>query len=475
MASNLEKLLDAWGAKIQRRGDELSELRDSAIKYFSGQPKPPSSGVSETARQLRQPNRGTGSPVIRPEGPRRYNPDLPKVVRDTLEAGREKLGEPEFPSQTIALRRQAIKKPVTLPDGRRVLVEDTAMGEFEGADTPSPFGRFRPVTDPGQSEFTDFDSPVPISSGRLPGSNENEELDADNTALSLLQDLPANPAARAANQVTANVGKGLSYGTQLAKAQNQEGLISQAADTISGLLGNVDYEGLFRVIARPEFVAPMGPGQSPLTNFINAAAADRTSQAALRAARQEAGLEGFKAETDRLKALMPDPSKMPKLTAEVNKMYDRIESSRRISEIGSKIKEALTANPFSTTGGPGETSKAFRGMAAMLGISPDTFDTDDVQKNIAKLKAEVLKSKTFGREASRQELEQILNKILAEPGLFTTSTQILDSVDSMMRGAERDIYNTTARMKAFGIPTSTDANPMSMPERYFTRNNQKAN
>lgn len=302
----------------------------------------------------------------------------------------------------------------------------------------------------------------PNTGTEFPGG---DELDADNTALSLLSDLDPRKATV----------QGMAYGANTAKAQNQEGLISQAADTISGLLGNVDFQGLFRVLARPEFVAPMGPGQSPLTNFINAAAADRTAQATARAARQEAGLEGFKAETDRLKALMPDPSKMPKLTAEVSKMYDRIESSRRISEIGNKIKVALTANPFSTTGGPGEIAKAFRGMAAMLGISPDTFDTDDVQKNIAKLKGEVLKSKTFGREASRQELEQILNKILAEPGLLTTSTQLEDSVDSMMRDAERDIYNTTARLKAFGFPISTDANPMSMTETYFTRNNQKAN
>ena len=455
-------------------GPRVTTTLPEEVQKGLGQTAPTSPGISDTVRQLRRPNQGTGSPVIKRGEPRRFEPNLPKAVRETLEEGREKLGGPEFPPERIALLRQAIKKPVTLPDGRRVFVEDTAMSEFEGADTPSPFGRFRPVTEPAQSEFVNATSPLPTP-GNLPGSDENEELFADNIALSLLQDLPANPAARAANQAKADAAKGLKYGSDLAASQNQEGLISQASDAISGLLGNIDFKGLFRVLARPEFVAPMGPGRSPLTNFVRAAAADRQSQAALRAARQAAGLEAFKAETDRLKALMPDPSKMPKLTAEVNKMYDRIESSRRISEIGNKIKEVVTANPFSTTGGPGEVAKAFRGMAAMLGISPDTFDSDDVQKNIAKLKGEVLKSKTFGREASRQELEQILNRILAEPGLFTTSTQILDSVDSMMRGAERDIYNTTARMKAFGIPISTDANPMSMPERYFTRNNPKAN
>ena len=70
-----------------------------------------------------------------------------------------------------------------------------------------------------------------------------DELDADNIALSLLQDLPANPAARAANQAKVDAAKGLKYGSDLAASQNQEGLISQASDAISGLLGNIDFQG----------------------------------------------------------------------------------------------------------------------------------------------------------------------------------------------------------------------------------------
>ena len=297
-----------------------------------------------------------------------------------------------------------------------------------------------------------------------------QEINADNIAISQLRSSAKEPGAGAANETTASLLNGLKYGGDLAQSQKQEGLINEASDMISGLLGNVDFKGLFRVLARPEFVAPMGPGQTPLTNFIQAAAADRTAQATSAAAQQTAGLEGFKAETDRLKALMPDPSKMPKLTGEVNKMYDRIESSRRISLVGNKIKAALIKSPFAT-GGTGEASKAVRAIAAAFGISPGVFTSDDVTKNVAKLKGEVLKSKTFGREASRQELEEILNKILASPSLFTTSDQILDSVDSLMRDAERDLFNTTARLKAYGLHTSTDKNPMSLPTKYFDRNN----
>ena len=341
-----------------------------------------------------------------------------------------------------------------------------AMSEFAGADMPNLL----------RADFREIDVATrPINTVRASGEGFNqfeemEELDADNTALSLLQDLPANPAARAANQVTANVGKGLSYGTQLAQARNQEGLISQAADTISGLLGNVDFKGLFRVLARPEFVAPMGPGQSPLTNFVEAAAADRTSQAALRAARQEAGLEGFKAETDRLKALMPDPSKMPKLTAEANKLYDSMAAAENTARLGKQIQESLSKSKM-VAGASGATAEGFRAVAAMFGFDPGEMEQDEVKRRIAALKTEILKSRAFGREANKQELE-ILNKLVQEPDLFASYTQILNSVKSLTESAERRRFNVAARLKAFGLPTEFNATKPEGPG--FTRNNQRA-
>jgi len=397
-----------------------------------------------------------------------FRPDLPQAVRDRLNQGekilRERSGAGPVPRPFTVVPR---------PPVQSVRPEENTPGMSEFVDVPAPFPLPLPAGSPAQSEFIEGPTPLPFPTYYSPGSfiNGGEEIDADNIAISMLGSNATDPARAAADAVKRDTLLGYKHGGDLAQSQKQEGLINEASDMISGLLGNVDFKGLFRVLARPEFVAPMGPGQTPLTNFINAAAADRTAQAATRAAQQEAGLEGFKAETDRLKALMPDPSKMPKLTGEVNKMYDRIESSRRISLVGNKIKAALIKSPFSTTGGPGEASKAVRAIAAAFGISPGVFTSDDVTKNVAKLKGEVLKSKTFGREASRQELEQILNKILASPSLFTTSDQILDSVDSLMRDAERDSFNTTARLKAYGLHTSTDKNPMSLPTKYFDRNN----
>jgi hypothetical protein len=332
-----------------------------------------------------------------------------------------------------------------------------AMSEFAGADMPNLLrADFKPAGSPAQSEFVNATSPMPTA-GNLPGSDENEEIFADNTALSLLSDLDPRKAT----------GQGLGYGANTAKAQNQEGLISQASDTISGLLGNVDFKGLFRVLARPEFVAPMGPGQSPLTNFINAAAADRTAQAAARAAQQAAGLEGFKAETDRLKALMPDPSKLPKLTAEANKLYDSMAASENTARLGRQIQESLSKSKM-VAGAPGAAAEGFRAVAAMFGFDPGEMEQDEVRRRIASLKKEILQSRAFGREANKQEIE-ILNRLVQDPDLFTSYTQILNSVKSLTESAERRRFNVAARLKAFGLPTEFNATKPEGPG--FTRNN----
>ena len=287
-----------------------------------------------------------------------------------------------------------------------------------------------------------------------------QELDADNIAISQLRSSAKEPGAGAANENTASLLNGLKYGGDLAQSQKQEGLINEASDMISGLLGNVDFKGLFRVLARPEFTAPMGPGQTPVTNFINAAAADRTAQATSAAAQQTAGLEGFKAETDRLKALMPDPSKMPKLTGEVSKLYDQLSSSSRIGEIGSKIKSMVNDSAFAT-GGAGTAAQGVRGLAAILGINIGSITADNLENKIAVLKSEILQSKIFGREANKQELTMILDKMISGPGLTTSKAQILDTVDSMMRRAEQTRYNAAGKLKYFGYQTEGFEKPAS--------------
>ena len=393
-----------------------------------------------------------------------FRPDLPQAVRDRLNQGekilRERSGAGPVPRPFTVVPR---------PPVQSVRPEENTPGMSEFVDVPAPFPLPLPAGSPAQSEFIEGPTPLPFPTYYSPGSfiNGGEEIDADNIAISMLGSNATDPARAAADAVKRDTLLGYKHGGDLAQSQKQEGLINEASDAISGLLGNVDFKGLFRVLARPEFVAPMGPGQTPLTNFINAAAADRTAQAATRAAQQEAGLEGFKAETDRLKALMPDPSKMPKLTGEVSKLYDQLSSSSRIGEVGSKIKSMLNDSAF-ITGGAGTVAQGLRGLASVFGVNLGSFKADQVESKIALLKSEILKSKVFGREANKQELTMTLDKMLANPSLLTSPTQILDTVDDMMRRAEQTRYNAAGKLKYFGYRTEGFDKPAAPA---FTRNN----
>jgi len=337
-----------------------------------------------------------------------------------------------------------IPSSATMPINRPIRPEDNIYGEIPQSVNPS--------NSPAQSEFVDGPTPSPFPTYYSPGSfiNGGEEIDADNIAISLLGRNAKDPAKGAADAVTRASLGGLKHGGDTAQSQKQEGLINEASDAISGLLGNVDFKGLFRVLARPEFVAPMGPGQTPVTNFINAAAADRTAQATSAAAQQAAGLEGFKAETDRLKALMPDPSKMPKLTGEVSKLYDQLASSQNMANIGERIRATLNTS-MAATGGPGAAAQGFRAVAAMFGADIDV-NADNLGNMVASLKAEIIKGRLFGREANKQELE-ILSKLVVGGSFTTNKSQILNALSALTRQAEQRSFEITNRLQAFGNPT----------------------
>ena len=437
--------------------DTIIQLFNSLLPDSKGKSGPPVSGTDTgTNRQRAEFQRLFKKRAENPNTPTEELGNLTRPAFQLLDTGRVEIG---------AKPQDNVYGEVPLPvnSGPADLLD--VSNPTRGGATPLE-NAFASV---GGPEYGNSSGGLPFPTYYSPGSfiNGGEEIDADNIVLSLLGRNATDPAKGAADAVTRASLGGLKHGGDTAQSQKQEGLINEASDMISGLLGNVDFKGLFRVLARPEFVAPMGPGQTPLTNFVNAAAADRTAQAATRAAQQEAGLEGFKAETDRLKAQMPDPSKMPKLTGEVSKLYDQLASSSRIGEIGTKIKAMVNDSAFATGGG-GAAAQGVRGVASVFGVDLGSFTADQVESKIAVLKSEILKSKVFGREANKQELTMILNKMLANPSLLTSKSQILDTVDDMMRRAEQTGYNAAGKLKYFGYRTEGFDKPAAPA---FTRNN----
>jgi len=304
-----------------------------------------------------------------------------------------------------------------------------------------------PIQNRGSTQF----QPTSVTSDDFVDPQDSQALEALKVQNRNLQrEGLISPTDALGREVAVSSAQAVTLGRDQAEYNNQKSLLSDAADSISGLLGDFDFKGLLRVLARPEFVAPMGPGQSPITNFINAAAADRTAGAAQRKAAGESTLEQFKAETDRLKALMPDPSKMPKLTSEVSKLYDQLSSAQGMADIGDKIRVSLDKS-FAVTGGPGVAAEGLRAIAAMFGADIEV-EADKVNLRTAELKRMILEGKIFGREANKQELE-ILSKLVQGPGFTTNKSQILNALDSLTKQAERRSFEITNRLNAFGMRT----------------------
>jgi hypothetical protein len=307
-----------------------------------------------------------------------------------------------------------------------------AMGEFAGATMPN---LLRP-------DFREIDVATrPINPVRAPGEGFNqfeqmEELDANNLALAnlIIQDSPYT-APKAA------LGAGLMDGADQAEYNNQKreqkGLLDSLSEGMGGLLGNDTVQAFLQVLARPEFVAPMGPGQSPVTNFINAAAADRTARAAQKKAAGEAALEMFKADTDRREALQIDPSKLPKLNSQAVDLTTGIQANKTLINLGNQIKTILTKD-IATTGAPGAVGQALESIGAAFGFSPEEgagSSKKEINDYVARMRLHILGTGVFGREANKQELA-LLNSILPESGFWTSREQIRRNIDAAMKSSE---------------------------------------
>jgi hypothetical protein len=258
------------------------------VSQALGSPPTSETPITDLVNSLKQkrqsPRTGTRaiSPdslgALRPTSEAPYGPALPPQPLNPF--GGMELDPNEFTKARIALNRAQNPQ---VPD------------EFIDVNTPLPFGLNynRPqVTDQdnvygelgiGEQNVATRPPVVPLTPYSEP---DMEEVNADNLILAQLASpttpdgTPKDPGKFAGDMVTRSTLVALEAGRNNAEYNNQKSLLSDTADSISGLLGDFDFKGLLRVLARPEFVAPMGPGQSPITNFVNAAAADRRDRSA---------------------------------------------------------------------------------------------------------------------------------------------------------------------------------------------------
>jgi len=208
---------------------------------------------------------------------------------------------------------------------------------------------------------------------------------------------------------------GLNAGEAKANEQNQRGFLST-------LLGNVDWQGLLSVMARPEFLEP---GVSPAVAFSKAAFGQRQAEAAAAAVRQQ---QMFELQKEMIKKGGVEAPKITDTTVKLAETFNA--SSQGLDTVQQLLKLFTTAQ----TGGFAGTFDALgNDFLTLIGIDPGASNKEKANALISRLK--------FGLGLGGKDLSESdkkwINDILKNPGIFTANQEIAEKL-----GQIRDDLNT---------------------------------
>lgn len=250
------------------------------------------------------------------------------------------------------------------------------------------------------------------------------------------QQVAAQVPGLIAPQANTNVPGPASVGEEAINKGAQAGLLSNLVDG----LGNIN----FKNIAENAIYGAANPTMGG--NFITEQA---TGQIMRDAGNLEAAKEQAKLEVERLK----NAPKPPKPSSEITKLYKSLESGKQSLKTINQMKKIIS-NSSTVSGGPGVVAETFQGLLGLFGGSLDipTDKTKFIQKR-ANLALNVFASGVFGREVSKTEIEKILEKILPEPGITATKSELLSSLDQFAKKTSRDMQSATNLItKVYGLP-----------------------
>ncbi len=228
--------------------------------------------------------------------------------------------------------------------------------------------------------------------------------------------------------------------------------------SLSGLLGNIDWQGLLRVFARPEFLQA---GVSPAQAFVGAAFAQRQADAASRAAAQEQQLELVK---EQLKAT-PQP---PKPSAEITQLYTKLASGQESLKALNKMQGIMSRGI--TTGGAALGVDFITNLAAAFNINIGETDKTNLNRQVDKVRAALIASRAFGREANKQE-QKLIENLLPKGGTFTNVDELRNAYRDFQAYVENDVKVTSGILQnVYQLPSFSQAVPDNIP--VFTRGNR---
>ena len=183
-------------------------------------------------------------------------------------------------------------------------------------------------------------------------------------------------------------------------------------------------------------------------------------QAAKSAAQQKQAELGVDLEKERIKS-QPKP---PTPSAEITKLYDRMQANQNSLNFLNKIKEYMTEGVV--TGGGNAAKNSIVNFAALFNVNLGRTTGQSVDAMVQKLKAQLIASRAFGREASKQELK-IINKIIPGPGIFTNVDQLKEAYQELQKITEGEARKISGLMDLYGLPSYGKVVPDNVP--FFSR------
>lgn len=214
--------------------------------------------------------------------------------------------------------------------------------------------------------------------------------------------------------------RGLNQGVNARTKQEQTSLLGGALDKLFGngaMRAGVDR--LLELSIRPEAITPQ-LGDRPLSPLLRAASAQRMEE------RQAAAAQA-QAEAEFQNKAMLQAMKGGELTGIGMDVLDRLNSNRE----GLKLIEDMKAIAAGAQGdGVGGTSSITQGLKTLLrGFNVDIEETgtEKYRNAIASLISTLQSANAFGRELSKTDYDT-LGRILADPGLFSSPSQLISSL-----------------------------------------------
>lgn len=194
---------------------------------------------------------------------------------------------------------------------------------------------------------------------------------------------------------------------------------------IAGLLGGA----INRMMDRALYSTPTFGGNF-ITEQAGGEVALRRMESAAAQKQQEAALEAAKIQANLAKAnkvsLDSNQTDLVLSVAEGQKVLNTIQEAKKFI-----AKSKLTG------AGP-QALQVAKSVLAAIGIDPGVSDITGYKQKVGEIMASVAKSKIFGRDLNKFD-QKVLEKLITDPGVFNTDSQLLAQLNNFIKRTEADI------------------------------------